>query len=123
MVDKHHDLILGDMNRTNTLRSYEDHEAYEIHKQITKEVFGSMEEYVNTLVFDSKYNGYMITKNRFPYMYLKNHKVFWVQPGYEKFYDDLRLEDIMFLNREKTVYFKSAYNKRSIFTILHYHFN
>jgi alpha-N-acetylglucosamine transferase len=115
--------IFGDMNITNTLRSIEDHQEYELHKRITKELFGSMEEYVNKLVFDSKYNGYAITSNRFPYMYLKNHKVFWVQQGYEEFYDDQRLEDIMFNKRDKRSYFKSAYDRRSIFTILHYHFH
>ena len=44
-------------------RELDDYERYDVHKKITKELFGDSEEYIKTKIFDSccgsiKANGY-----------------------------------------------------------------
>jgi hypothetical protein len=99
------------------LRNLDNFQDYEIHKKITRELFGNMEDYVKRNVFDSSFCGHSFKRNRFPYRASYHHWVFWIQPGYEKFYDEERIKKII---NKKCKIWLSPSNDKSIFTIKHY---
>ena len=72
-------------------RNLETHEEYEVHKLISKELNGSSEP----LIFEQRYQGHLLTRNRFPYRTPNDHWVLWIQPGYEKFYTPERIKLIV----------------------------
>ena len=100
------------------MRDYNNHFAYQVHKKICSEFFGSVDEYLKVLLFD-KYDVYNITKNVFPYKEYEIHDILWINPKYDK------LIDINLLNKiipDKYDYvFLNESNIRSILTIRHYH--
>lgn len=73
------------------IRNLETHENYEVHKLISKQLNGSSEP----LVFEHRYQGHLLTRNRFPYRTHLDHWVLWIQPGYEKFYTPERIRLIV----------------------------
>jgi len=99
------------------LRNLDNFQDYEVHKKISKELMGNMESYVKLNVFDSSWCGHVIQKNRFPYITKFPHYVFWIQPGYEKFYDEERIKKI--INKRCKIWL-SPIDEKSIFTIKHY---
>ena len=95
------------------IRTLEDHQEYQIHKKIQSE-FGIN---IVPLLFDSKFCGHVITKNRFPY--LPNHHIIWIQPGYEKFYTKERIQHIIGVEE----FSESDMSRRSILDVKHFHFS
>ena len=83
------------MHTLDTIRTYEDHFAYKIHKQITNEFFITIDDYLNTLLFDTKHCGHVVVNNKFPYKNTKQHLVLWIQSRYDTFYDDDRIRKII----------------------------
>jgi hypothetical protein len=98
-------------------RELDDYERYNIHKKITKELFGDIEEYIKTKLFDSPYTPHVLCSNTFPYKTKYIHKVFFINPLYERFYDDKRVEKL--LEGYKKIWINDPTTK-SIHTIKHY---
>lgn len=99
-------------------RCLDDYERYDVHKKITRELFGDVEEYIKIKIFDCSSTPYVLCANTFPYKTKYIHKVLFINPRYEKFYDLKRIQnDIvpdsvkLWINDEST---------KSIHTIKHY---
>jgi hypothetical protein len=107
------------MDTLETIRTYEDHFAYKIHKQITNEFFITIDDYLNTLLFDSKHCGHVLVKNKFPYKNTKQHLVLWIQSNYDDFYDDDRIRKIVDISNN--FIFMTSLENRSVVGIRHYH--
>lgn len=98
-------------------RELDDYERYNIHKSIVKELFGDTEEYIKTKIFDSPHTPYVLCSNTFPYKTPHIHKVFFINPKYERFYDDKRVEKL--LEGSKKLWINDPMTK-SVHTIKHY---
>jgi hypothetical protein len=98
-------------------RELDDYERYNIHKKITKELFGDIEEYIKTKLFDSPYTPYVLCSNTFPYKTSYIHKVLFINPYYEKFYNKERVENIV--SGYKKLWINEPSTK-SIHSIKHY---
>ena len=95
-------------------RNLETHEEYEVHKLISKELNGSSEP----LIFEQRYQGHLLTRNRFPYRTPNDHWVLWIQPGYEKFYTPERIKLIV---GDTEDLWENDVQTRSVCGIKHYH--
>ena len=95
------------------IRTLEDHQEYQIHKKIQSE-FGIN---IVPLLFDSKFCGHVITKNKFPY--LPNHHIIWIQPGYERFYTKETIQHIIGVEE----FSESDMSRGSILDVKHFHFS
>ena len=96
------------------IRTLDSYEKYKIYIINSNELRGTIEP----LIFESKWQGHLITKNRFPYSTDKEHWVLWIQPGYEKFYTEDRINLII---GKCVKYWENPPNLKSIHTIKHYH--
>lgn len=92
-------------------------ECYEMHKKITRELFGDTEEYVMTKIFDTKSTPYVYCRNVFPYKTKYKHNVFFINPLYDTFYDEERVKTI--IGKHHKMWINDASTK-SVFTIRHY---
>jgi UDP-N-acetylglucosamine pyrophosphorylase len=99
-------------------RELDDYERYDVHKKITKELFGDSEEYIKTKIFDSSFTPHVLCSNTFPYKTPYKHKVLFINPKYEKFYPLERIKREIVPN-----YIKMWINDpstKSVHTIKHY---
>lgn len=98
-------------------RELDDYECYNLHKILTRELFGDPEEYIKLKIFDCDSTPYVLCKNTFPYKTKYKHKVFFIHPLYEKFYTQERVENI--LENHKKLWINDPHT-RSIHSIKHY---
>ena len=82
------------------IRSFEDHQAYEVRKKNTLEHFKTLEEYVELSVFSSKYQSFTLNKNKYPNREKKHHYILWRNPRYDHLfeYEMPDIYKIMYLN-------------------------
>ncbi|QIG59924.1 hypothetical protein [Dishui Lake phycodnavirus 4] len=92
-------------------------ECYEMHKKITKELFGCTEDYIMTKIFDTKNTPYVYCLNEFPYKTKYKHKVFFINPRYDSFYDDERVKAI--IGKYHKIWINES-SRQSVHTIRHY---
>jgi len=92
-------------------------ECYEMHKKITKELFGDTEEYIMTKLFDCKSTPYVFCRNEFPYKTKYKHKVFFINPLYDSFYDDERVRAI--IGKHEDMWINEPI-RQSVHSIRHY---
>ena len=113
----------------SSTRDFDDYVCYELHKNISNELMDGIENYISTIVFESKHTPYHLVKNKFPYKEFDYHYLCWINPMYASFYDKDRVEKIF---KETTIldgYKESSNTKiwineihiRSVFSVDHYH--
>ena len=107
-------------------RDYENFFEYKIHKNIVKNYFSDLCEYIKNKHFGkyNKYQPYIICNNNFPYIHnYHKHLVFWVNPIYNKFYqkeENIRKIIKQLYPNSKFILFKNEIKDQSITQILHY---
>lgn len=101
----------------NLKRTLDNYECYEIHKRVTRELFGDSEKYISTKIFDCKSTPYVLCKNTFPYKTKYKHYVLFINPLYENFYPEERVKEIVKGYKKMWI---NPIETKSIFTIKHY---
>ena len=96
------------------IRDLDSHECYEIHKRVSRELVGT----AAPLIFESQWQGHILTKNRFPYRTPHDHWVLWIQPRYERFYTLDRVREIV---GDCVDLWENPDSLKSILEIKHYH--
>ena len=107
------------------VRDYDTKQRYSLHKSITLDVTGNVDEYLIAKFFGKNTSiPFSIYKNMFPYRHVKGkHMVCWINPRYEKFYNVKRVKaivDHIFKNANKRVVFENVLQDKSVFGVAHY---
>lgn len=107
------------------LRDFEEEQAYDLHKQISKELMNGGLAYAKIfypgLMMDCK--PYVLCPNRFPY-FVKNvkHLLLWIDPKYTNLIDITRAKKIVESHLETNfVIFENPPNMQSLHGIKHFH--
>jgi hypothetical protein len=110
---------------TGPARDYDTNQNYCVHRNITLDVSGDIDNYLISKFFGKNRSiPFVIYKNMFPYRNIKGrHLVCWINPRYEKFYNVQRVKTIvdhMFKKSSKRVVFENVIKDKSVFGVLHY---
>ena len=104
-------------------RRFDDYIRYEVHKSCT-DYFNIKDNFITTFLFD-KHTPHVMEKNKYPYnVEGMMHYLLWINPIYDKFYDDQRIKMIMdshFGHPYEYRYYKNIPEYMSVFTSRHYH--
>ena len=104
------------------IRKLKDENEYKIHKMITKDMIGNIEQYAHIYYVDT-FAPYIIHKNRYPYRLKDNirHYILWCSPkSVITRMTALKIAQMRFPNRRIIVQ-QNDIKKRSIKSLKHYH--
>lgn len=102
-------------------RTFEDESEYQYHKQLVREFFNSMEDYIQVTYLDP-FERYTLIRNRFKYKSDNNirHYLLWIKTGTE-----LTEEQVGAIIKERFpnceyVAWQNDMQHRSVFSVSHY---